>query len=99
MVPELRQHFVPPYPAIPETDLPRLRFLKALRTNALQMWPRAAYEQDHLVQTFFGRTRVLLNGPEAIHRVLVENHQNYRRSRATIRILRPVMGNGLLLSE
>jgi cytochrome P450 len=96
---ESQRHFVPPYPAIPETDLSRLRFLKAVRTNALQIWPRAAFERDHLVQPFLGRTRTVLNAPEAIHRVLVENTQNYRRSRASIRILRPLMGKGLLLSE
>jgi unspecific monooxygenase len=41
----------------------------------------------------------LLNGPDAIRHVLVENSGNYRRSRASIRILRPMVGNGLLLSE
>ena len=95
---EAAAHFVPPYPAIPDTDLSFGQMLKAVRTNALQIWPRAAYERDHLVQSFIGRKRTLLNAPEAIHRVLVENPQNYRRSRASLRILRPLMGNGLLLS-
>ena len=30
---------------------------------------------------------------------LVDNSGNYRRSRASLRILRPMVGNGLLLSE
>ena len=34
-----------------------------------------------------------------IHRVLVANPRNYRRTPATIRILRPITGEGLLLSE
>ena len=42
---------------------------------------------------------MLLNAPDAIHHVLVENHANYRRSPASIRILRPITGNGLLLSD
>jgi cytochrome P450 len=42
---------------------------------------------------------VLLNAPEAIHHVLVHNAANYRRSPATVRILRPLVGNGLFLSE
>ena len=42
---------------------------------------------------------MLLNAPDAIHRVLVDNPGNYRRSPASIRILRPITGNGLLLSE
>ena len=63
------------------------------------MWPRAAYEQDCLIQKYLGRTQILLNLPEAIHHVLVENPGNYRRSPASIRILRPITGTGLLLSE
>ena len=42
---------------------------------------------------------MLVNAPEAIRRVLVDNPGNYRRSPASIRILRPITGNGLLLSE
>src|SRR5215831_10874930 len=91
--------FVPPRPAAPERELGLYRFLVTVRTNALQMWPRSAYEQDALVGRALGRTRVLINAPEAIHRVLVENTANYRRTAATIRILRPIVGDGLLLSE
>ncbi len=50
-------------------------------------------------KSFLGRTRLLLNAPEAIHHVLVENTANYRRTNATIRILRPLVGQGLFLSE
>ena len=47
----------------------------------------------------FGRKRFLFNAPKAIHRVLVENTANYARTPATIRILGPIVGNGLLLSK
>ena len=89
----------PPVPAAPEAPLPLRAFLRAIRTNALTIWPRAAYEQDATVRRFLGRTNVLLNTPEAIHHVLVDNPGNYRRSPASIRILRPITGEGLLLSE
>ncbi len=91
--------FHPPRPAIQTRELNWYRLLKALRTNALGMWPERAYEQDILVNKFFGRQRVLLNAPAAIHHVLVDNAANYRRSPATMRILRPLVGNGLFLSE
>src|SRR5271163_464733 len=93
------RHFVPPRPAIPEHSLGWYRLLVALRTNALQIWPREAYTKDVLEQDFFGRKRFLLNGPDAIHHVLVDNIANYRRTTATIRILRPIVGEGLILSE
>ena len=92
-------HFVPPRPAAPDVDLGWYRFLVAARTNALLIWPKAAYEEDALVGSAFGRTRMLINAPDAIHRVLVENTANYCRTSATIRILRPIVGKGLFLSE
>src|SRR3984893_1259964 len=91
--------FVPPRPAAPSEELGLYRFLVAVRTNALQIWPKSAYEQDVLVGSAFGRRRLLINAPDAIHRVLVENTANYCRSSATIRILRPIVGKGLFLSE
>jgi len=90
---------VPPKPPVPARELPLRAFLRATRTNALTMWPLAAYDEPARVGSFFGRTSVLLNEPSAIRHVLVDNPENYRRSPASIRILRPLTGNGLLLSE
>jgi cytochrome P450 len=89
----------PPVPAAPDSPLPLRAFLRAIRTNALTIWPGYAYRQDTTVRAFLGRTNVLLNAPDAIHHVLVGNPGNYRRSPASIRILRPITGEGLLLSE
>jgi unspecific monooxygenase len=89
----------PPVPLAPESPLPLRAFLRAIRTNALTIWPGFAYRQDVTVRAFLGRTNVLLNAPDAIHHVLVGNPGNYRRSPASIRILRPITGEGLLLSE
>jgi cytochrome P450 len=89
----------PAVPPPPEAPLGLRAFLRAIRTNALSIWPQAAYRQDVTVRAFLGRTNVLLNAPDAIHHVLVGNPGNYRRSPASIRILRPITGEGLLLSE
>jgi len=89
----------PPMPPRPDAPLSLRPFLRAARTNALTIWPCAAYEQDSSERSFLGRKNVLLNAPAAIHHVLVANPGNYRRTPATIRILRPITGEGLLLSE
>ena len=89
----------PPVPSPPELPLPLRAFLRAVRTNALTIWPSSAYRQDVTVRKFLGRTNVLLNAPDAIHHVLVANPSNFRRSPASIRLLRPITGEGLLLSE
>lgn len=91
--------YSPPRPPMRTRELNWYRFLRALRGNALEIWPERAYEQDILVNSFFGRQRVLLNAPDAIHHVLVDNTANYRRSPASVRILRPLVGEGLFLSE
>jgi unspecific monooxygenase len=90
--------FVPPHPPFPPHELSFLAFLRAIRTNALGMWTEAAYQEDVLVRRLFGRSTMLINSPEAIHRVLVDNPDNYRRSPASVRVLRPLTGDGLLLS-
>jgi unspecific monooxygenase len=91
--------FQPPRPAIPARELSRRRLLETLRRNALEIWSTRAYEEELLVQHFFGRQRVLMNAPGGIEQVLVSNAANYRRTPATIRILRPLVGQGLFLSE
>jgi unspecific monooxygenase len=52
-----------------------------------------------VVRSFFGRRQVILNRPNGIHHILVDNPANYRRTAATIRMLRPLLGGGLLLSK
>ena len=89
----------PPVPPAPEAPLGLRAFLRAVRTNALTIWPEAAYRQDSMVREFLGRTNFTLSAPDAIHHVLVGNPANYRRSPASVRILRPITGEGLLLSE
>jgi cytochrome P450 len=72
---------------------------KAMRENALLTFPPEAFEEDVVYRSFFGRQQIILNRPAGIHHILVENPENYRRTPATMRMLRPLLGNGLLLSE
>ena len=72
---------------------------KALRDNAILAFPPEAFEEDVVYRSFFGRRQIILNRPSGIHHILVDNPDNYRRTPATMRMLRPLLGNGLLLSE
>ena len=90
---------VPPFREPPLREPPLFSYLAALRTNALVGWPRAAYEQPVLRRRLLGRSSVTLNDPEAIRRVLVDNQGNYARTSGSVRILRPILGDGLLISE
>ncbi len=89
----------PPIHSLRSTDPGALGTLRILRGNALEMWGRQAYERPVMVGSFMGRMQVLLNDPDAIGHVLVRNYANYRRPGVTRRVLAPLVGDGLLLSE
>jgi cytochrome P450 len=65
----------------------------------LDIFPPEAFTQEVTFRRSLGRNQIILAKPVAIHRILIDNPQNYSRTRATIRMLYPVLGNGLLLSD
>jgi len=86
-------------PAPPKAALSWRAVLRVVRDNPLQLWTEEAYDSAIERQSFLGRPRLLLNAPEAIQHVLIGNAENYRRTAPSIRLLRPFVGRGLLLSE
>ncbi len=86
-------------PAAPKRSLSWRGVLRAARDNPLQLWTDAAYAQDVEQQSFLGKPRLLLNAPDAIQHVLIREAGNFRRTAPSIRLLRPFVGRGLLLSE
>ena len=97
MRPEPR--LAPPIHPLRSTDPGALGMVRIIRGNALAMWGRDAYERPAVIGSFMGRVQVLLNDPDAIGHVLVRNAANYRRPDITRRVLAPLVGDGLLLSE
>jgi len=94
-----RAPLVPPRPALaPETMTP-LQRMKAIRKNAITSWGARAYQDDVIAGKFLGRNSYILNSPEAIRYVLVENYENYFRTPVGMRVLRPMLGDGLLTSK
>jgi cytochrome P450 len=85
--------------ARPAGPMPLWRVILQLRRNALGTWGEPAYELDLLSGPFLGRKSLMVNAPEGIRRVLVDNHANYGRTPATLRILHPMIGDGLFLAE
>jgi unspecific monooxygenase len=71
----------------------------AMRKSAIGTWGQRAYEEDIVQGRFFGHSSFILNTPDAIRHVLVDNYENYTRTPAGIRVLRPVLGEGLLIAE
>ncbi|MDO8978853.1 MAG: cytochrome P450 [Afipia sp.] len=97
--PMARAPLVPPRPPLAPDDLSALGRLSLIRRNAIASWGQRAYEDDIIRGRFFGRSSFILNTPDAIRHVLVDNYENYTRTPAGIRVLRPILGEGLLLAE
>lgn len=90
---------VPPRREPPDRDLSLPAYLRSIRDNGLLGFPRAAFEEPVTRRGLMGRSSFILSDPDAIRRVLVENQGNYARTVGTTRILRPILGDGLLISE
>ena len=73
--------------------------MKAIRISPIGSWGQRAYEEDIVQGRFLGRNSFILNAPDAIRHVLVDNYENYTRTPAGIRVLRPMLGEGLLIAE
>ncbi|AWN41357.1 cytochrome P450 [Methylobacterium durans] len=89
----------PPVPEPPADDLPLFAYLAALRRNAVEAWPRRTYDEPIVQRQLLGRRSFIVSDRDAIRRVLIDNPAIYLRTRASVRILRPVLGDGLLISE
>src|SRR5258707_8972978 len=90
---------VPPSPPRAPDGMTMFGRMKAIRISPIGMWGQRAYEEDIVEGRFFGRGSFILNAPDAIRHVLVDNYENYTRTPASIRVLRPILGEGLLIAE
>jgi unspecific monooxygenase len=97
--PATRQKLVPPTPPRAPDNLSTLGRLRMMRENPIATWAQRAYEEDVVRGRFFGRSSFILNTPDAIKHVLVDNYENYTRTPAGLRVLRPMLGQGVLIAE
>ena len=72
---------------------------RALRANAITAWRVQAYEEPYVV----GRNRlggfVMLNDPDMIRHVLIDNAANYPKDDLQLEKLEPAVGRGLLTAD
>jgi cytochrome P450 len=95
-----KARFRPPFPAPHAAPLGSIGTLAALTRNPLTVWNKAHYRLPILIgDSVIGRTAVI-NDPDAIRRVLLDNAENYRKDKLTRRMLgNSSSGTGLLLAE
>ena len=98
-MPVTRAPLVPPSPPRAPDDMTALGRMKAIRESVIGSWGQRAYEEDIVRGRFLSRSTFILNAPDAIRHVLVDNYENYTRTPAGFRVLRPMLGEGLLIAE
>jgi unspecific monooxygenase len=76
-----------------------LSFARSLGDNAIGIFPPEAFDEEVVFRRLFGRQQIIMSRAAGIQHILVDNWANYRRTAAGIRILRPLLGKGLLLSQ
>src|ERR1700712_2531626 len=97
--PVARSLLIPPAPLRAPETMTAFGRMRAIRESVLATWGQRAYEEDIIQGRFFGRNSFILNTPDAIRHVLVDNYENYSRTPAGLRVLRPILGEGLLIAE
>ena len=86
-------------PPLPATWLPFWKSARVIRRNTLSAWPADAFEMDVIKRRILMRDQVIVNSPDYIRHVMLDNVSNYGRSKVFARLVEPVVGKGLLLSE
>ena len=98
-LPAARAPLVPPSPPRAPDDLSAIGRITRMGKSVISTWGRRAYQEDVVQGRFFGHSSFILNTPDAIRHVLVDNYENFTRTPAGIRVLRPVLGQGVLVAE
>ena len=86
-------------PVRPEGPLNFRQFLKLVRENTVATYPPEAFDEDIIAGHLLWRRRFIINEPNGIRHVLLDNAANYKKSELTRRLLEPGLGRGLLTSE
>jgi len=89
----------PPAPPPRADALGPLGLYRALRKNAITAWRADAFEEPYIADRNQLGGFVLLNDPDLIRHVLIDNAANYPKDTLQLEKLTPAVGRGLLTSE
>ena len=86
-------------PKPPTAPLGVIRFLRMIRDNEISVFSAATFTNKFTEANILFQRFVVLNDPDFIKHVLVDNHANYSKGRLHLHMLSPLLGRGLLTSE
>lgn len=95
-----RSRFRPAAPVRPAMPPPLWRRLSGeLATNWVAGWPRGAFRERYMFARVITVRNHIINDPDAIGHVLLENAANYEKPALVKRILAPAVGWNLLVAD
>ena len=86
-------------PRPPQARMSLRQFLRTVRDSSIATFPAEAYENDIVPRKLLWRRTFIVNEPQAIKHILLDNAANYVRADIARRLLEPGLGRGLLTSE
>src|SRR5260370_18982899 len=94
----------PPAPVLaaprpPQERMGLRQFLRTVRDSSIATFPAEAYENDIVSRKLLWRRTFIVNEPQAIKHILLDNAGNYVRADIARRLLEPGPGPGLLTSQ
>ena len=94
-----KSKFRPPIPTPHERPPGAWQLLRALRRNALEIWSAEDFELPIQTRKTIVDKRMLVNVPEGIRHVFLDNAKNYQKNELQLRLLRPALGVGVMTSN
>lgn len=82
-----------------DKPLPLHRLMKVRRRNLIAAWTEDAFEADFIPRKLLFRRLFVVNDPDGVKRVLVDNAANYGKAGIANKLLEPGLGKGLLTSD
>jgi len=92
--------FIPPHPPRGTGPVPVWRgFVGERARTAVYGWSELAFEKWYIQRNVFGHRVHIVMHPGMIQHVLLDNAANYEKPKLVKKLLRPVIGRGLLSSD
>lgn len=90
---------VPPMPPMASDRIGGIQLVWALRRNAFSAFPPRCLDEPVVNLRVLGRHIVLATSPDAIRHIMITHAEDYGRLPLGRRVLGPIVGRGLLVSE
>jgi cytochrome P450 len=92
--------FIPPFPPRGTGPVPVWRgFVGERARTAVYGWSNQAFEKWYIQRNVFGHRVHIVMRPDMVQHVLLDNASNYEKPKLVKKLLKPVIGSGLLSSD